>query len=318
MCLGLKDPAGADLLVRLARSADVVVESLRPGVLDRLGLGYERLASANPGLVWCAITGFGQDGPYRDVPGHDVNYLGLAGILSLGLPREGPRLPGVQVADLGGGGMLGAVGILAALVRRSVTGRGGFVDAAMLDGAVSWLSIHAGIWLGLGGAWPPGGPMLAGGLACYRVYRTGDGRHLTVGALEPRFWATFCEALGVPDLVERQFEPDGQAEMAARVQDSLLTRSRDAWVDVFRGLDACVGPVNDVGEALADPHVRHRGMVAEIDGVPVGPGSPLRLDGRSFADLRPAPALGEHTQEVLTEAGLTGRDIEELRSRGVV
>ncbi len=224
------------------------------------------------------------------MPGHDVNYLGLAGILSLGLPGEGPLLPGVQVADLGGGGMLGAVGILAALVRRSVTGRGGFVDAAMLDGVVSWLSIHAGIWLGLDGAWPPGGPMLSGGLACYRVYRTGDGRHLTVGALEPRFWATFCETLGVPDLVERQFEPDAQSEMTARVQEALLARGRDEWVETFRGLEACVGPVNDVGEALADPQVRHRGMVAEIGGVPRRPRVAASA-GRTLI-RRPAPGTG--------------------------
>jgi crotonobetainyl-CoA:carnitine CoA-transferase CaiB-like acyl-CoA transferase len=318
MCLDLKDPAGKDLLVRMGRSADVVVESFRPGVLDRLGVGFDRLASANPGLVWCAITGFGQDGPYRDVPGHDANYLGLAGVLSLGLPGEDPRLPGVQVADLGGGGMLGAVGILAALVRRSATGRGGFVDAAMLDGAVSWLSIHAGMWLGFGGGWGRGGPMLSGGLACYRVYRTGDGRHLTVAALEPRFWRAFCEGLGTPDLVERQFEPDGQAELAARVQEALLARDRDAWVEAFRGREACVAPVNDLGEALADRQVRHRGMVAEVDGVPVGPGSPVRLDGRSFADLRPAPLLGEHTEEILAEAGLAADEIRELRTRGVL
>jgi crotonobetainyl-CoA:carnitine CoA-transferase CaiB-like acyl-CoA transferase len=317
VCLDLKTAEGADLLARLARSADVVVEGFRPGVLDRLGVGYGRLSSANPGLVWCAITGFGQDGPYRDVPGHDVNYLGLAGVLSLGPPGDDPRLPGVQVADVGGG-MLGALGILSALFRRSVTGEGGFVDTSMLDGAVSWLSIHAGIWLGLGGAWPPDGPILSGGLACYRIYRTRDGRHLTVGALEPRFWATFCETLGVPDLIDRQFEPLGQAAVAARVQEALLARSRDEWVEIYRGLETCVGPVNDVGEALADPQVRHRGMVADVDGTVVGPGSPVRLDGRSFADLRAAPDLGEHTEDVLSEVGLTGSEIEGLRERGVV
>jgi crotonobetainyl-CoA:carnitine CoA-transferase CaiB-like acyl-CoA transferase len=138
-----------------------------------------------------------------------------------------------------------------------------------------------------------------------------------VGALEPRFWRTFCEALGVPDLVERQFDPAGQADAAARVQGVLLARGRDEWVEAFRGLEACVGPVNDVGEALADPQVRHRGMVAEIDGVAVGPGSPLRVDGRTFADLRPAPGLGEHTRQVLAEAGLTEAEVAALGGRGV-
>ena len=173
--------------------------------MDRLGVGFESLSADNPALIYCAITGYGQDGPYRDLPGHDINYIGYGGILAMSADRDGdPVLPGVQIGDLGGG-MLGAIGILAALVERASTGRGRFVDASMLDGVVSWLSVHAAAFLATNEAPAAGHGPLTGGLACYRVYRTADGRSLTVGALEPRFWRTLCEALDCSDLIDDQF-----------------------------------------------------------------------------------------------------------------
>lgn len=318
--VNLKDPDGVDLLVRLAGAADVLVESFRPGVLDRLGVGYDVLSAAHPSLVYCAISGYGQNGPYRDRAGHDINYLGYAGVLGLGGPAGGPpALPAVQVADLGGGGMMAAVGILAALLERTRTGRGRFVDVSMLDGAWSWLALQVATFLATGAPDPPGAGPLTGGYACYRVYRAGDGRFLTVGALEPQFWRALCDALGCPDLVADQYgPPDRQDEMGERLSAIFASRPREAWLSLLEPLSACVGPVNDLGEALADPQVRDRGLVAEVDGVPVGPGPVPRFGGGTAASPRAAPGLGEHTEEVLAAVGI-GRDrLADLRARGVV
>jgi len=318
--LNLKAPQGAALFERLVRTGDVLVESFRPGVLDRLGIGFEALSSVNPALVYCSITGYGQDGPYRDRVGHDINYIGYGGVLSLtGTPGGAPVLPGVQVGDLGGGGMLAAVGILAGLIERGITGRGRFVDASMLDGVVSWLSVEASAYLATRTVPAAGSTPLTGALACYRIYRTGDGRYLTLGALEPQFWRALCDALGCPDLVEDQFgPPEKQDEMVNRLQSIFLERGRDEWLEALADVEACVGPVNDVAEALADPQVVHRGMVAEVEGAPVGPGLPLKISGHEPGALRPAPAFGEHTAQVLASIGVGGEELADLRADGVV
>jgi crotonobetainyl-CoA:carnitine CoA-transferase CaiB-like acyl-CoA transferase len=318
--LNLKSPDGTDLLRRLASDADVLVESFRPGVLGRLGVGYEALGGVNPGLVYCAISGYGQDGPYKNRVGHDINYVGYGGALSLtGSAGGEPVLPPVQVGDLGGGGLLGAVGILAALVDRATTGRGRFVDVSMLDGVLSWLTVPAAAFLATGEVPGPGSAPLTGALACYRIYRAADGRYLTVGALEPQFWRALCEALGCPDLVDDQYgSPERQADMVERLQAIFLERGRDEWLGELAGADVCVGPVNDLAEALADPQVRHRQMVAQVDGTPVGPGLALKLWGGWSAAMRPAPGFGEHTGAVLATIGVEETELGDLRARGVV
>ena len=318
--LNLKHPEGVSLLQRLATTADVLVESFRPGVMDRLGVGYETLSEGNPRLVYCAITGYGQDGPYRDLVGHDINYLGYGGVLSMTGPPGGPPvMPGVQVGDLGGGAMLGAIGILAARLDRTASGRGRFIDTSMLDGVVSWLSIHAGEYLATGRVPEPGTAALTGGYACYRVYRAGDGRYLTVGALEPQFWEALCGRLGCLEFVPDQYAaPQRQGEMARRLEEIFATRPRDEWVDEFRDVPACLGPVNDLGEALDDPQVRYRGMAAEVDGRAVGPGPALKMSGLSGGALRPAPKLGEHSDEVFESAGISAEEREALRAQGVI
>lgn len=317
--LNLKAPGGPDVLRNLAERADALIESFRPGVLSRLGVGYEDLSAANPRLVYCAITGYGQDGPYRDRVGHDINYIGYAGLLhATGTPDGPPVLPAVQVGDFGGG-MAAAVATVSALLEASRTGRGRFVDVGMLDVVTSWLGVLMSWRLATGSVPPRGGMPLSGGLACYRVYRCADGRHLAVGALEPRFWRALCEALEVPGLVDEHYAgPERQRSMAERLGSIFAERSRDEWVERLAGLETCVGPVNDVGEAMEDPQVRHRGGVAEIRGVPVGPGPAIALPGGDRREPRAAPALGEHTAEVLAEVGLDGEAVAGLRARGVV
>jgi crotonobetainyl-CoA:carnitine CoA-transferase CaiB-like acyl-CoA transferase len=313
--LNLKDPQGVRLLHLLVERAHVLMESFRPGVMDRLGAGFSSLREANPGLVYCAITGYGQDGPYRDRVGHDINYIGQGGILGITGPAgRPPVVPGVQIGDLAGGGMAAAIGILAALVERGRTGRGRFVDTAMLDGVVSWLTIHAGNFLATEEEPVRGAMPLSGGYACYRVYRCADGRWLTVGALEPQFWRTLCQALGVPELVDEQYgPPERQLEMGERLEAIFAERPRDGWLEALASLEVCVGPVNSLDEAFGDPQVVHRGMA-----LATGPGSPFRFDADQPMASRPAPGFGEHTAEVLAEIGITEEELADLRARGVV
>src|SRR5918992_1556446 len=316
--VNLKSPEGAEVLGRLAESADAIVESFRPGVMARLGVGYEALRARNERLVYCALTGYGQDGPYRDRVGHDINYIGLAGLLhATGRPDGPPILPAVQVGDFGGG-MAAAVGTLAAMLEAARTGKGRLVDVSMLDVVTSWLGVVMTWYLGTGEVPRRGGMSLSGGLACYRVYRAGDGRYLAVGALEPQFWRALCEALELPELVDVQYATERQEEMAARVQEVFERKPRDEWVAALAGIEACVGPVNDVAEAMADPQVVHRELVAEGGGAPVGPGPAIKLSDADRGPLRPAPGLGEHTDEVLAAAGLSASEIDGLRARGGV
>ncbi|HXJ63100.1 MAG TPA: CaiB/BaiF CoA-transferase family protein [Actinomycetota bacterium] len=318
--VNLKDPAGAALLRRLAPGFDVLVESFRPGVMDRLGVGPQALASVAPRLVYCAISGYGQDGPYRDRAGHDLNYIGHAGMLSLnGLSEGPPVVPVVQVGDLAGGGMAAVIGVLAALLERATTGRGRFVDTAMMDGVASWMSVHQGAFLQTGEEPRRGEMPLSGAFACYGVYECADGRWVTVGALEPQFWTALCTALELPELVHTQFgPPEQQHEMRERLAEVFSSKPRDEWLSRLDGLEVCVGPVNSPSEALDDPQFAHRGLVADVDGRPVGAASPFVMDGERLERLSPAPGLGEHTDEVLREAGLDAGEIERLGAGGVI
>jgi crotonobetainyl-CoA:carnitine CoA-transferase CaiB-like acyl-CoA transferase len=316
--LDLKSPEGPEVLLRLAERAHAIVESFRPGVLDRLGVGYGALSGRNPRLVYCALTGYGLDGPYRDRPGHDVNYVALAGLLDATGPPDGPpAIPAAQLADLAGG-MGGAIGVVACLLEAERTGRGRLVDLAMLDAAASWAALPWSWFLATERPPSRGRWFLTGALACYRVYRAGDGRYLAVGALEPKFWRVLCEALEVPELAEAQLDPDRQEDMSARLSDIFLGRSRDEWVAALAGLEACVAPVNDIGEAVEDPQLVQRGMVAEAGGRRVGPGPLVKLWGQALEPLDPAPALGEDTAGVLADAGFTDQEIAALQDRGVV
>jgi crotonobetainyl-CoA:carnitine CoA-transferase CaiB-like acyl-CoA transferase len=318
----LKTEGGREVLIRLARDHDVLLESFRPGVLERLGVGYERLREENPGLVYCAISGYGQDGPNRDRSGHDMNYLGLNGLLGLtGDPGGAPVQSAGQIADLGGGALMAAVGILAALRERERSGEGQLVDVSMFDGSLAWLAMVAARYFASGEVPARGTGDLSGGLVCYRPYACADG-HVTLGALEPKFWQAFCRGVGRDDLIEQQFAGPG-SDAHREVERIFAERTRDEWRAFASENDCCLEPVLDVEEALASELVRAREMVATLDqpgtdgvrllGVPIKlsrtPGDPNRL---------PAPALGEHTDEVLRQAGYTAEEIAALTEAGAI
>lgn len=279
--LDLKTDAGREALLRLAARADVLVEGNRPGVMDRLGVGWETLHAENLRLVMCSITGYGQTGPFASRAGHDLNYMAIAGALGLNGERGGPPVPlSVQVADIGGGGLQPAVAILGALVEVQRGGEGRWIDAAMTDGAIGWMALvlaaHAA-----GERVARGDQRLSGRYACYRVYACKDGRYYSVGALEPKFWEALCEAMGRPDLVNEQYSEDVAIQKA--VEDVFLSRTRDEWEGVLSAVDACCEPVLDVDEVATHPQVVARNALART--------------GR-------APQLGEHTEEILREIGL--------------
>ena len=320
--LNLKEARGREVLLKLAKEYDVLLESFRPGVLDRLGVGYERLREDNPGLVYCAITGYGQDGPLRDRSGHDMNYLGLIGLLGLTGEKDGPPImSGGQIADLGGGALMAAFGIMAALHERERSGKGQLVDVSMADGSLSWLALVAARYLADGVVPKRGEPELTGGLLCYRPYACKDG-WVTLGALEPKFWQAWCRGVGREDLIEHQFEAPG-SEAHAEVERIFLERTRDEWREFATHNDCCLEPVLDLDEALDSELVRAREMVVEL----AQPGAtravrqlgvPVKLSRTPGAVEKPGPALGEHTDEVLRSLGYNSDDIEALKKDGVV
>ena len=317
--LDLKSEQGKEALLRLVAAHDVVLDGFRPGVLDKLGVGYERLHEANPRVVYCAITGYGQDGPYAQRAGHDMNYLGLVGLLGLTGAKDGPPVQSAgQIADLGGGALMAAFGVMAALHERERSGEGQVVDVSMADGALSWLAMVAGRYFCDEEVPRRGEQMLAGGIVCYLPYEVADG-WVTCGALEPKFWAAFCEGVDRPDLIEKQFEAPG-SEAWAEVAAVFRSRTRDEWKAFNDERDCCIEPVLDLDEALGSELVRERGMVVEVEQPELGPvrqlGNPLKLSRTPADPTRPAPAFGEHTEQVLREAGYSAEEVAAMIKAG--
>jgi crotonobetainyl-CoA:carnitine CoA-transferase CaiB-like acyl-CoA transferase len=323
ICVDLRAPGGRDVLLRLVAGHDVLLESFRPGVLDRLGVGYERLREENPGLVYCAITGYGQDGPLRERAGHDINYLARVGLLGLGGEAGGPPAVGAgQIADVGGGALFAAFAILAALRERDRSGLGQLVDVAMADGALSWLAMVAGGYLADGRPPRRGGVELAGSLVCYRPYACADG-WVALGALEPKFWAAWCRGVGAEELITHQHDAPGSPTHRA-VAAIFRGRTRAEWEAFGAAHDCCVEPVLELDEAIDSELVGARRMVVSIDqpGVerPVRQlGIPVKLS-RTPGDhaRRPGPAPGEHTDAVLAQAGYDDAEIASLQAAGAV
>ncbi|HZO58479.1 MAG TPA: CaiB/BaiF CoA-transferase family protein [Solirubrobacterales bacterium] len=317
--LNLKDERGRDVLLRLVEDYDVLVESFRPGVMDRLGVGYDALRERNPRVIYCPISGYGQDGPLTARSGHDTNYLALNGLLGLTGRRGGPPIQSAgQIADLGGGGLMAAVGILAAVIERERSGEGQMVDVSMTDGALSWLAMVAARYFAEQQVPHRGEPELTGGIACYFPYEAKDGGWVSLGALEPKFWQNWCNGVGRPDLIEKQFEhPDSEA--GAEVAAVFRERTRDEWTAFAGEHDCCLEPILDLDEALGSELVRARGMVVELDQPGIGAvkqvGAPIKLSRTPADTSGAAPALGADTDDVLREVGI---DPQPLRDAGVV
>jgi alpha-methylacyl-CoA racemase len=313
LCLDLKKPDGRDALLRLCKRYDVVVESFRPGVLDKLGVGFSSLSRENPRLIMLSISGYGQDGPLRDKAGHDLNYISLAGVTGLAGPSDRPPpTPPIQLADIAGGALFGAVGILAALYEREKSGRGQQVDVSMCEGALAFLIPDLGNFDASGRAPRRGGEMLNGGAACYGIYRTKDGRFLSLGALEPKFWSAFNQAIGRPvDLSELVGDETVQARVRNQIQSILEQKTRDEWEQILVG-DVCVEPVLAPDELQRHPQHVARGMFFELDGL-----QQTRTPFGGREGHTPPPAHGGDGAAILREAGFSDGEIDRLRQSGV-
>jgi crotonobetainyl-CoA:carnitine CoA-transferase CaiB-like acyl-CoA transferase len=314
--LNLKISEGREIFYRLIQFYDIILESFRPGVMDRLGIGYQELKKRNPRVILCSLSGYGQDGPYQGRSGHDINYIGLGGVLDItGVKNGDPVLPGVQIADIGGGGMMAAIAMLAAAVHREKTGEGEFLDISMMDSVVSWLSIHAGKYFMDGELLKRGDTPLTGRYACYQVYPTKDGRYMSLGALEPKFWKNFCQAVGHGDLTDKQFiEGEDRLRIIGEIQNLFKTKTQEEWVDFFKKVDACCEPILTFKQVFEHPQVLHRKMVMEanhpVEGNIRQLGNPIKSSRFPFEVRTPSPAWGEHTIEVLKAIGFSEEEIK--------
>ncbi|MCB7070578.1 CoA transferase [Caldibacillus sp. 210928-DFI.2.22] len=304
--LDLKTDEGKDQFLQMVGKADVVVESFRPGVMKRLGLDFPVLEKINPRLIYCAISGYGQTGPYAEMPGHDINYISFAGLLELMGEKDGkPIVPAVQVADLAGGAYPAVTGILLALLEREKSGKGQFIDISMMDGVISLLQSTLPNYLMKNIPSKRGEQMLSGGLACYEVYQTKDGRWLAVGALEMKFWRVFCQKIGKPEWIALLNEQDEvQYKLKHDIQTVMYTKTLAEWMDIFEDAEACVSPVLNFAELVNHPQVQARKMFEAIeqDGIPVKHiGIPIKLSRTPGKIRAAAPKLGEHTEYYLNQ-----------------
>jgi len=323
MTLNLKTKEGQEIFFKLIRDADVVMEGFRPGVTKRLGIDYEVLKRINPGIIYCSITGYGQDGPFRDIAGHDVNYLSFAGILDIiGEKDRTPCIPGIQIADLVGGGMNAAIGILLALVARERTGKGQYIDISMTDGMVGLLPVPLHILQKNGIVPQRSDSFLSHRYACYNVYETADGRYISIGAVENRFWQNLCNVLDVPEYGPLQYDDNHREEILDFFRKAFKKKTLEQWIEVLRDKDVCWGKVQDLTEVLNDPLFLARDMIGDVKdnkGKSVTVlGIPVKLSDTP-GSIRTAPvSFGENTKKILEELGYTEREIEGFMEKGVV
>ena len=322
--LDLKADAGRETFLRLARSADVVIESFRPGVVDRLGIGYDAVSAANPSIVYCSTSGYGQTGPSSQWAGHDVNYLGVGGYLDVSerAPGGKPPLPGATVADMAAGGMQAVMAVLAALVRRQRTGEGAFLDVSIADGVLALMALYVDEYLATGTVPGPGHYILTGRYACYDTYECSDGGWLAVGAIEPHFWANLCRALGCERWIDHQLDDDVQDEVRADLRAVFATKPRDEWAAALAPADTCVAPVLSVPELVDDPQYVARGVVVEATHPTAG--SFRQLGPLLAGTVAPEGAVAlpdwatTDTDDVLAGAGFDADEIARLRDEGAV
>ncbi len=322
--IDVRDEEGRDVFLALAAGADVVVESFRPGVVDRLGIGYEAVRTVNDAVIYCSTSGFGQDGPRAGWAGHDLNYLAVGGYLATSQPRAdgGPPIPGATIADGAGGGMHAALAVCAALAGRANTGAGAFLDVSVADGVLWLMSLTADEHLATGSEPGPGHDVLTGRYACYDTYRTGDGRWLAVAAIEAKFFANLCRALDCGQWTEHQYDDEIQDDVRRDFAAAFARRDRDEWVATLSGADTCVAPVQAVAEIGTDPQYAWRGAVVEAKHA--GRGA-FRQVGAVLAGMTapsepvcvPDVAVTD-TDELLGAAGIPAARVAELRARKVV
>ena len=321
--INLREDEGREVFYKLCEDADVVLEGFRPGVVDRLGVDYETVSKINPRIVYCSLSGYGQTGPYRDIVGHDINYISIGGALGLiGRPGQAPAIPQNVIADFAGGGLMAAFSITSALLARERTGRGQFVDIAMSDGVLYLLASAASGVLAGGDAPQRGEETLSGASPHYDTYECADGKWLSLGSLEPHFWAALCEVVGREDFKELEYDKSRHSEIREHFERTFRTKTRDEWFAKLKTIDICVAPVYALDEALEDPHNVARNMVVAIDDPQLGTINQIGI-GPKFSETPGevksiAPQPGADTNDVLASAGFAGAAIEELRASGVV
>lgn len=321
--LNLKSEAGRNIFLNMADRADVVLEGFRPGVVDRLGVGYEAVSAKNPGIIYCAISGYGQTGPRRDMAGHDANYLSAAGVLDImGEKGRPPAIPGIQIADLAGGGMNAVIGILLALHVRNQTGKGQYIDISMTDGSLSLMSLVLSLKQLTGLPVNRGDSFLSHRYACYNTYETADGRYLSIGAVENRFWKNLCDFFEKPEYGPLQYDDARRGEMIDFMKRRFREKTLDQWRLDLDGRDICWGPVQTLDEALADPMFQEREMVVGLSGENGREGKflgvPVKLgDTPGQVRTRP-PAFGQDTETILKEFGYSEDEIQSFAANGVI
>lgn len=322
--INLKTEEGKEIFKKMAADADVILESFRPGVMNRLGLGYEEISKINEGIVYCSLTGYGQTGPYRNLPGHDINYIGYSGILGLIGEKDGkPIVPGVQIADIGGGALMALSGICMALFHKERTGKGQYIDVSMMDGAVTWLYAAASDYFASGKVPERGSNRLDGQFAFYNVYKTKDKKYLTVGASEFKFWERICELVEKPEWISLH---EGSDEVQEKLKQDLtqLFKQKDQayWIDLLATEETCVSPVNDIDQIFNDPQVIERELFKEMNHPIAGTikqiGFPIKFSETEGEIYSHSPILGEHTEEILSQLDYSSEHIDQFRKSGII
>ena len=323
MCLNLKTAEGKEIFFKLAEDSDVLIEGFRPGVVDRLGIDYDSLKKINPAIVYCSITGYGQSGPFRDRAGHDVNYLSSAGILDLIGPAAGPpSIPGIQIADIGGGSMQAVTGILLALLARQNSGRGQYIDISMTDGLLGYLSLAHHFSMRDGSGVRRSDELLSHRYACYNTYATRDGRFVAVGALEQRFWAELCRLIDAPELAACQYDGTRRQELIDTLADYFGSRTVAEVQDILENENCCCSLVETISETLIHPHFQERDMIIEYkdrEGIARKSfGIPVKLS-ETPGTFRTVPdSFGGSSEAILSELGYSPTEIETLAAKDVI
>ena len=321
LALNLKDARAVRIVHQLLGRYDILIEQFRPGVMARFGLDYESLKKINPALIYCSLTGYGQDSPISGRAGHDINYLARSGLMSYsGRKDTGPSPLGMQIADVASGSNNAVIGILAAVISRMNTGRGQHIDISMTDGTIAFNALVAGAYL-VDGQEPGREGFLLNGGSLYDFYETKDGGYVSFGGLEPQFFAAFCNAIGRPDLIEGGVTPTNLEEVKNEIRAVMKTKTRDEWMEIFDKTDACVDPVLSLSEALDDPHTKKRGLVVELDLATGGKvrqlANPIRFSETKQEYTKAGVQAGTHTREVLKELGYSDQEIDVFAREGL-